>query len=149
MRFVITSPEVTFSTSKQMELHGERLTLVTSRGAGYHIRQNATDGLTLTTNQGKSLCRISQGADGTLQIELHNGELLGGSDPGTPQTAQAPSGPRIVKGPKPRQVQCATCDSTIEYVPGDLIHAQSWGDDPGPLAVKCPNPGCKGLGFPR
>lgn len=155
MHVVIPDHKVSLSTPNRIEIDTQQLTLF-ARGESYIISQNA---------------------DGALRIEAPNGELKMELVSTTPQVARITAkdschacalrlskglkgscelhrarghqGPRIVKSPKPRKVQCASCHSTIEYEPEDLARAQSWGDDVGPLFVKCPKPRCDGRGYPR
>lgn len=72
-------------------------------------------------------------------------------DQGPCEQHKARRGPQIVKSPKPRKVRCDNCDSTIEYLPEDLVRMPSLpsSDDVGPLAVRCPKPRCGGRGYPR
>ena len=149
MRIIIPDHEVSVSTPNRIELDARRLILFTNGGESYVISQNG---------------------DGTLRIEAPNGELKMDIVSTAPQVAHVTAqgscgacarcggpcarhrshqGPRVVRSPQPRRVQCDTCDSTIEYEPGDLFRAPSLpsSDDVGPLAVKCPK--CGGRGYPR
>jgi hypothetical protein len=158
VRIVVTDHEVAVSTHDRIELDARRIAIFASGGESYVISQNA---------------------DGTLRIEAPSGELMMDVISATPRVtrvtargscractdriarglegsckihrARTHRGPRIVKSPEPRTVECATCGSTIEYEPEDLFRAQSvpGSDDVGPMAVKCPRPRCGGRGYPR
>ena len=156
MRIVIPDHEVSISNPDRIEIDARCVTLFTNGGESYVISQNA---------------------DGTLRIEAPQGELKMDIVSETPRVARLTArgsceacsrriskglegpcelhksrrGPRIVKNPKPRKVRCENCDSTIEYLPEDLVRMPSLpsSDDVGQLAVKCPKPRCGGRGYPR
>jgi hypothetical protein len=158
MHIVITDHDVSISTHNRIELDARRATLFTSGGESYIISQNADGSLRIEAPGGELRMDIvstvpqvahvtAQGSCRACASRITRG-LEGPCEGHKVSTRQ---GPRIIKSPKPRRVQCDSCDSTIEYTPEDLFCTQSLpcSDDVGPLAVKCPKLRCGGRGYPR
>ena len=55
---------------------------------------------------------------------------------------------KIVKPPKPKHVQCGSCEATIEYLPEEVEY-HSDADNMTWATVKCPRSECRGHGYIR
>jgi len=161
MHIVITDHDVSISTHNRIELDARRATLFTSGGESYIISQNVDGSLRIEAPGGELKMDIVSTAPQVAHVTAQGscractGRITKGLEgPCGRHKASTRQGPRIVKSPKPpkpRRVQCDTCDSTIEYTIEDLFRTQSLpsSDDVGPLAVKCPKLRCRGRGYPR
>jgi len=161
MRIVIPDHEVSISTPNRIEIDARRITLFTSGGESYVISQNGDGTLRIEAPNGTLKMDIvsttpqvahltARGSCEACTRCISKGRL-GPCELHKASKAPTRQGPRIIKGPKPRKVRCDKCDSTIEYLPEDLVRMPSLpsSDDVGAIAVKCPKPRCGGRGYPR
>lgn len=156
MRIVIPDHEVSISTPDRIEIDARRVTLFTSGGESYVISQNADGTLRIEAQQGELRMDIVSKTPRVARLTARNSceacsRRISKGLEGPCEQHKARRGPQIVKSPKPREVRCDNCDSTIEYLPEDLVRMPSLpsSDDVGPLAVRCPKPRCGGRGYPR
>jgi hypothetical protein len=163
MRITMIDHEVASSGRDSIEIDGNRV-FINHAGEVYVISQRPDGVLQIEAPRGE--LRIDSASIDSLNVVAHRTCLTcakrmmhkKNETPCGAHRAERPaptppirSGPRIVESPPPKRVKCEDCRSTIEYEPEDLFRAPSLpsSDDVGPMAVKCPKPGCGGRGYPR